>query len=416
MCFVLPQGTSHVIAAHSTTQRAIRNKPHDGLSNAVGPDCKSHFKMMMAVGQQQHRLYSPQEMGGAQQPELYSGYPRPQRLGNGEPCPKSPYRAGYVGMLSPPPSSAKLYGDGSQSPSADTLGSPEGFPRNNPCGFPGAGSPGSASIHGNTRTPLSPHSVMLHGSPASQPSCAMTGRTSTPLSPTATAKSPVMNMNVPRGNFPPGMDMSRVAFHHKTQPPVHTVLPTPSIPPSCALQKRQLISEKDPLGILDPIPSKQVSQPPTNAQNPSNFQPNIHSQVPMMNVNIPPPAIVPLPSNLPIPTAKSGHGGHVQRTQQGGLASSMSPPLSLPLSTWLGLPLGEWRPPLIAHAHPPPPLIMETLQCPLGTRPHVAPWRSLLVPPGPLWDLPDRPCPPAPPPTKQTHSTSTKTPSCCPGW
>ncbi|XP_035006356.2 methyl-CpG-binding domain protein 5 [Hippoglossus stenolepis] len=326
------RGTSHVVAAHSTTQRAIRNKPHDGLSNAVGPDCKSHFKMMMAVGQQQHRLYSPQEMGGAQQPELYSGYPRPQRLGSGEPCPKSPYRAGYIGMLSPPPSSAKLYGDGSQSPSADTLGSPEGFPRNNPCGFPGAGSPGSASIHGNTRMPLSPPSVMLHGSPASQPSCAMTGRTSTPLSPTATAKSPVMNMNVPRGNFPPGMDMSRVAFHHKTQPPVHTVPPTPSIPPSCALQKRQLTSEKDPLGILDPIPSKQVSQPPTNAPNPSNFQPNIHSQVPMMNVNIPPPAIVPLPSNLPLPTAKPGHGGHVQRTQQGGPASSMSPsPVTSPV-------------------------------------------------------------------------------------
>ncbi|KAE8278428.1 Methyl-CpG-binding domain protein 5 Methyl-CpG-binding protein MBD5 [Larimichthys crocea] len=328
-------GTSSVVTAHSNTQRAIRTKPHDGLPNAAGPDCKNPFKMMMAVGQQQQRLYPPQEMGGAQQPELYSGYPRPQRLGSGEPGPKSPYRVGYGGMLSPPPSSAKLYGDGSQSPSADTLGSPEGFPRTNPCGFPGAGSPGSASIHGNTRTPLSPPSVLLHGSPVSQPSCAMTGRTSTPLSPTATAKSPVMNMNMPRGNFPPGMDMPRAAFHHKTQPPVHPVPPASSIPPSCALQKRQLTSEKDPLGILDPIPNKPVSQPPTNAQNPSNFQPNIHSQVPMMNVNIPPPAIVPLPSNLPLPTVKPGpvgHGGHVQRTQQGGPASSMSPsPVTSPV-------------------------------------------------------------------------------------
>ncbi|XP_076579578.1 methyl-CpG-binding domain protein 5 isoform X4 [Chaetodon auriga] len=329
-------GTSSVVTAHSTTQRAIRTKPHDGLPNAVGPDCKNPFKMMMAAGQQQQqRLYPPQEMGGAQQPELYSGYPRPQRLGSGEPGPKSPYQVGYGGMLSPPPSSAKLYGDGSQSPSADTLGSPEGFPRTNPCGFPGAGSPGSASIHGNTRTPLSPPSVMLHGSPVGQPSCAMTGRTSTPLSPTATAKSPVMNMNMPRGNFPPGMDMPRAAFHHKTQPPVHPVPPPPSIPPSCALQKRQLTSEKDPLGILDPIPNKPVSQPPTNTPNPSNFQPNIHSQVPMMNVNIPPPAIVPLPSNLPLPTVKPGpvgHGGHVQRTQQGGPASSMSPsPVTSPV-------------------------------------------------------------------------------------
>uniref|UniRef100_A0A672YN19 Methyl-CpG binding domain protein 5 n=1 Tax=Sphaeramia orbicularis TaxID=375764 RepID=A0A672YN19_9TELE len=330
-------GTSSVGTAHSTTQRAIRTKPHDGMPNAVGPDCKNPFKMMMAAGQQQQqqqqqqRLYPPQEMGGAQQPELYSGYQRQQRVGSGEPGPKSPYRAGYGGMLSPPPSSAKLYGDGSQSPSADTLGSPEGFPRTNPCGFPGGSSPGSASIHGNTRTPLSPPSVMLHGSPAGQPSCAMTGRTSTPLSPTATAKSPVMNMNMPRGNFPPGMDMPRAAFHHKAQPPVHPVPP----PPSCALQKRQLTSEKDPLGILDPIPNKPVSQPPANVPNPSNFQPNIHSQVPVMNVNIPPPAIVPLPSNLPLPTVKPGpvgHGGHVQRTQQAGPASSMSPsPVTSPV-------------------------------------------------------------------------------------
>lgn len=324
-----------MVAVHSTTQRAIRTKPHDGVPNSVGPDCKNPFKVMMAGGQQQQRLYPPQELGGAQQPEHYPGYPRLQRLGSGEPGPKSPYRSGYGGMLSPPPSGAKLYGDGSQSPSTETLGSPEGFTRTNPCGFPGGGSPGSASIHGNTRTPLSPPSVMLHGSPAGQPSCAMTGRTSTPLSPTATAKSPVINMNMPRGNFPPGMDMPRATFHHKTQPPVHPVPPPPSIPPSCALQKRQLTSEKDPLGILDPIPNKPVSQTPTNAPTPSNFQPNIHSQVPVMNVNIPPPAIVPLPSNLPLPTVKPGpvgHGGHVQRTQQGGPASSMSPsPVTSPV-------------------------------------------------------------------------------------
>uniref|UniRef100_A0A3Q3XNC5 MBD domain-containing protein n=1 Tax=Mola mola TaxID=94237 RepID=A0A3Q3XNC5_MOLML len=326
-------GSASVVTVHSTTQRAIRTKPHDGLPNAVGPDCKNPFKMMMAAGQQQQRLYLPQEMGGSQQLELYSGYSRPQRLGSGELGPKSPYRMGYGGMLSPPPSGAKLYGDGSQSPIADTLGSPEGFSRTNPCGFPGAGSPGSASIHGNSRTPLSPPSVMLHGSPVGQSSCAMTGRTSTPLSPTASAKSPIMNM--PRGNFPPGMDIPRAAFHHKTQPPLHPVPPPPSMPPSCALQKRQLTSEKDPLGILDPIPNKPVNQPPTNTQNPSNFQPNIHSQVPMMNVNIPPPAIVPLPSNLPLPTVKPGpvgHGSHVQRTQQAGPASSMSPsPVTSPV-------------------------------------------------------------------------------------
>lgn len=328
--FVCLQGTSSVVTAHSTTHRAIRSKPGEGPPSAVGLDCKIPFRMMVAAGQQQ-RMYPPHEMSGAQQLELYSAYGRPQRMGSGEPGPKSPYRMGYGGILSPPSTGAKLYGDGSQSPSTDTLGSPEGFARTNLCGFPGVGSPGSASIHGNVRTPLSPPSVMLHGSPVGQPSCAMAGRTSTPLSPTPTAKSPVMNMNMPRGNFPTGMEMPRAAFHHKTQPPMH---PRPP-PPSCALQKRQLTSEKDPLGILDPIPSKSVSQPPTNTPNPPNFQPNIHSQVPMMNVNIPPPAIVPLPSNLPLPTVKPGpvgHASHVQRTQQTGPASSMSPsPVTSPV-------------------------------------------------------------------------------------
>lgn len=324
-----------MVAVHSTAQRVIRTKAHDGLPNAVGSECKNPFKMVMAAGQQQQRLYPHQEASGAPQSELYSGYPRAQRLQSGDPVTKSPYRAVYGGMLSPSSSSAKLYGDGSQSPNTETLGSPEGFQRTNPCGFPGAGSPSSAAIHGNSRTPLSPPSVMLHGSPAGQSSCAMTGRTSTPLSPTATAKSPVMNMNMPRGNFPPGMDLPRAAFHHKSQPPVHPVPPPPSIPPPCALQKRQLTSEKDPLGILDPIPSKPVSQPPTHAPNPSNFQPNIHSQVQMMNVNIPPPAIVPLPSNLPLPTVKPGpvgHGGNLQRTQQSGPSSSMPPsPVTSPV-------------------------------------------------------------------------------------
>uniref|UniRef100_A0A8C5GJP9 Methyl-CpG binding domain protein 5 n=1 Tax=Gouania willdenowi TaxID=441366 RepID=A0A8C5GJP9_GOUWI len=289
--------------------KGLQNKPHDGPP----------FKMMMVAGQQQQRLYPPSELVGAQQSDIYSGYPRQQRLGSGDPSPKSPYRSGYGGMLSPPPSGVKLYGEGSQSPCPDTLASPDGFARTNSCGFPGAGSPGSASVHGNSRTLLSPPNMMLHGSPAGQLSCAMTGRTSTPLSPTATAKSPIMNMNMPRGNFAPGM-----AFHHKTQPPVP---PPPSIPPPCAMQKRQMTSEKDPLGILDPIPNKSVSNAPNSS---SNFQHSIHSQVPMMNVNIPPPTIVPLPSNLPLPTVKPGPVGHgVQRTQQGGPASPVTSPVHM---------------------------------------------------------------------------------------
>ncbi|CAL8308151.1 unnamed protein product [Merluccius merluccius] len=324
-------GAPAIVSTHSTTQRAIRTIPHDGLPNLAVPDCKNPFKMMLAAGQQQ-RLYPPHEVAGAQQGEFYPGYPRQHRLGNPEPGPKSPYRAGYGGMLSPPPSSSKLCGDGLHSPSTDTLGSPDGLPgchRTNQCGFPGA-----VSIHGNSRTPLSPSSMLLHGSPVSQPACAMTGRTSTPLSPTATAKSPVMNMA--RGNVRHGMDIPRVAFHHKPQPALHPGPPLQSIPPACALQKRLMTSsEKDPLGILDPIPSKPICQSSANSPNPSNFQPSLHSQVPMMNVNIPPPAIVPLPSNLPLPTGKSGpvgHLGHVQRSQQAGPTSSMSPsPVTSPV-------------------------------------------------------------------------------------
>ncbi|XP_057685899.1 methyl-CpG-binding domain protein 5-like [Corythoichthys intestinalis] len=318
-------GTSSVVVSHSATHRAIRTKPHDVLLNAASPD-----KMGMTAGHQQ-QIYPPQEIGGGQQPELCAGYSRPQRLQSCDPGPKSPYRVGYGGMLSPPISNSKLCADGSQSPCTDTLSSPEGFQRTNSCAFPGAGSPSTPSIHGNSRTPLSPPSIMLHGSPVSQAVCAMTGRTSTPLSPTATAKSPVMN-NMPRGNFPYGMDMPTAAFYHKPQAPVHPVPPQPPSVPPCVLQKRQLTSEKDPLGILDPIPSKPMSQSPANAPN---FQPNIHTQVSMMNVNIPPPAIVPLPSNLPLPTVKPGpvgHAGQVQRTQQSGPASSMSPsPVTSPV-------------------------------------------------------------------------------------
>ncbi|XP_046886849.1 methyl-CpG-binding domain protein 5-like isoform X2 [Hypomesus transpacificus] len=312
-------------STHSTTQRAIRNRPQEALPNSGVPDCKNPFKMMMVAGQQRHY---PQEMSGSQQhQDLYPGYPRQQ-------VPKSPYRLGYGAMLTPPSSSSQLFGEGSLSPRTDSLGSPDRYPRNNPCGFLGGHSPGPGSIHGSSRTRLSPPTMLLHGSPAAQPSFAMAGRTSTPLSPTATAKSPVMNK--PRGNFPPSLDMPRMPFHHKTQPAPHPG-PPPAIPPSCALQKKQMTSEKDPLGILDPIPSKSIGQSSTNS-NTSNFQPSIHSQVPMMNVNIP-PAIVPLPSNLPLPTVKLGPMGHSQRTHQ--TTASMSPsPVTSPVHM-AGPPLGR---------------------------------------------------------------------------
>ncbi|XP_041937250.1 methyl-CpG-binding domain protein 5-like isoform X1 [Alosa sapidissima] len=338
-------------ATRSATPRAIRNKSHEGLSGpGQAPDCKNPFKMMMAAGARPYPHPHPQDMSAVhhhqlqlqlqhqqqQQQELYAGYQR-QRLASGEPGPKSPYRAGghhHAGMLSPTSSGSQVYGDSPLSPRTDPLGSPDAFARAgaNPCAFQGGSSP--IPIHGgNSRTPLSPPGVMLHGSPASQASCVMAGRTNTPLSPPNVNKSPIMKK--PMCNFPPGMDMPRAVFHHgKGQPAPHPPPTPPAMPSACILQKKPLSSEKDPLGILDPIPSKPVNPNPMANPN-SGFPPGVHSQVPMMNVNIP-PAIVPLPSNLPLPTVKPGpvgHGGHLQRTQPtSAAATSISPsPVTSPV-------------------------------------------------------------------------------------
>ncbi|MBN3324766.1 MBD5 protein, partial [Atractosteus spatula] len=307
-----------MVPTRSATPRAIKNKSHDGIPNSMVPECKIPFKMMM-VGQRHYQ----QELTAGQQQELYAGYPR-QRLGSSEHGQKSPYRGSHGGMLSPASSGSQIYGDGSLSPRTDPLGSPDVFARNNP-GFHGAKN--SSPIHMNSRTPLSPPSLMLQNSPA-QSSCAMAGRTNIPLSPTVTTKSPIMKK--PMCNFPANMDMPRAVFHHKPQQGPHAP-PPPSLPPSCALQKK-ITSEKDPLGILDPIPSKPVNQNPV-VMNPANFQSNVHSQVPMMNVNIP-PAIVPLPSNLPLPTVKPGpisHGSHMQRGQHTASTSISPSPVTSPV-------------------------------------------------------------------------------------
>ncbi|XP_015214037.2 methyl-CpG-binding domain protein 5 isoform X2 [Lepisosteus oculatus] len=307
-----------MVPTRSATPRAIKNKSHDGIPNSVVPECKIPFKMMM-VGQRHYQ----QELTAGQQQELYAGYPR-QRLGSSEHGQKSPYRGSHGGMLSPASSGSQIYGDGSLSPRTDPLGSPDVFARNNP-GFHGAKN--SSPIHMNSRTPLSPPSLMLQTSPA-QSSCAMAGRTNIPLSPTVATKSPIMKK--PMCNFPANMDMPRAVFHHKPQQGPHAP-PPPSLPPSCALQKK-ITSEKDPLGILDPIPSKPVNQNPV-VMNPANFQSNVHSQVPMMNVNIP-PAIVPLPSNLPLPTVKPGpigHGSHMQRGQHTASTSISPSPVTSPV-------------------------------------------------------------------------------------
>nr|XP_055158868.1 methyl-CpG-binding domain protein 5 isoform X3 [Nyctereutes procyonoides]XP_055189001.1 methyl-CpG-binding domain protein 5 isoform X3 [Nyctereutes procyonoides] len=307
-----------VVPSRAATPRSVRNKSHEGITNSVMPECKNPFKLMIGSSNAMGRLYV-QELPGSQQQELHPVYPR-QRLGSSEHGQKSPFRGSHGGLPSPASSGSQIYGDGSISPRTDPLGSPDVFTRNNP-GFHGA--PNSSPIHLN-RTPLSPPSVMLHGSPI-QSSCAMAGRTNIPLSPTLTTKSPVMKK--PMCNFSTNMEIPRAMFHHK--PPQG---PPPPPPPSCALQKKPLTSEKDPLGILDPIPSKPVNQNPVII-NPTSFHSNVHSQVPVMNVSMP-PAVVPLPSNLPLPTVKPGHmnhGSHIQRVQHSASTSLSPSPVTSPV-------------------------------------------------------------------------------------
>ncbi|KAL4618016.1 methyl-CpG-binding domain protein 5-like isoform X1 [Arapaima gigas] len=305
-------GSTLMVSKHSVTPQAIRNKLHEGQPNSVVADYKNPFKALLA-GQRQYQ----QDLNTAQQHELYPGHPK-QRLGSGEHGQRSPYRAGHGSLLSPASSGSLAYGDGPLSPRVDPLGSPDVLARSS---FHTVGSP--SPLHGHGRTALSPPATLRHSSPAPQPSCAMAGRTNVPLSPTVAAKSPVMKK--PACSFPPNMDMPRTAFHHKPQPGPHPQH-LPPLPLPCVLQKKQVTSEKDPLGILDPIPSKKMSQSPI-VMNPPGFQPSVHSQVPVMNVNIP-PAIVPLPSNLPLPTVKPGpasHGGHPQRLQHAVATTSVSP-------------------------------------------------------------------------------------------
>ncbi|XP_057610447.1 methyl-CpG-binding domain protein 5 isoform X2 [Chionomys nivalis] len=309
---------SPVAPSRAAAPRSVRNKSHEGVTNSAMPECKNPFKLMAGSANAMGRLYV-QDLPGSQQQELHPVHPR-QRLGSSEHGQKSPFRGSHGGLPSPASSGSQIYGDGSISPRTDPLGSPDVFTRNNP-GFHGA--PNASPIHLN-RTPLSPPSVMLHGSPV-QSSCAMAGRTNIPLSPTLTTKSPVMKK--PMCNFSTNMEIPRAMFHHK--PPQG---PPPPPPPSCALQKKPLTSEKDPLGILDPIPSKPVNQNPVII-NSTSFHSNVHSQVPVMNVSMP-PAVVPLPSNLPLPTVKPGHmnhGSHVQRIQHSASTSLSPSPVTSPV-------------------------------------------------------------------------------------
>ncbi|XP_032880612.1 methyl-CpG-binding domain protein 5 isoform X2 [Amblyraja radiata] len=299
-----------MVQSRAATPRATRNKSQEVITNSSVPDYKNTFlPKLMGGPNAASRLYQ-QDLCGSPQQELH-GYSR-QRLGSNDQGQKSPYRGSHGGLSSPASSGSQIYGDGSISPRTDTMGSPDVFTRSNP-GFHAG--PNSSPIHIN-RIPHSPPTVLMQNS-SSHSSCAMAGRTSIPLSPTMTTKSPVMKK--PSCNYSSNMDMPRIMFHKPPQGP-----PTP-----CALQKKPLPSEKDPLGILDPIPSK----PNPVLMNTSNFQTTMHSQVPMMNVNMP-PAVVPLPSNLPLPTVKPGpvnHGTHVPRVQHSTSTSVSPAPVTSPV-------------------------------------------------------------------------------------
>ncbi|XP_078084118.1 methyl-CpG-binding domain protein 5 isoform X1 [Mustelus asterias] len=300
-----------MVQSRAATPRAMRNKSQEVMVNSTVPDYKNTFlpKLMTGGPNAVTRIYQ-QDMCGSPQQELH-GYSR-QRLGSNDQGQKSPYRGSHGGLSSPASSGSQIYGDGSISPRTDTVGSPDVFTRNNP-GFHAG--PNSSPIHIN-RIPHSPPTVLMQNS-SSHSSCALAGRTSIPLSPTMTTKSPVMKK--PSCNYSSNIDMPRIMFHKPPQ----------GAPTSCALQKKPLPSEKDPLGILDPIPSK----PNPVLINASNFPTTMHSQVPMMNVNMP-PAVVPLPSNLPLPTVKPGpvnHGTHVPRIQHSTSTSVSPAPVTSPI-------------------------------------------------------------------------------------
>ncbi|XP_069791083.1 methyl-CpG-binding domain protein 5 isoform X2 [Narcine bancroftii] len=299
-----------MVQSRAATPRAMRNKSQEVITNSAVPDYKNTFlPKLMGGPNATTRLYQ-QDLCGSPQQELH-GYSR-QRLGSNDQGQKSPYRGSHGGLSSPASSGSQIYGDGSISPRTDTMGSPDVFTRSNP-GFHAG--PNSSPIHIN-RIPHSPPTVLMQNS-SSHSSCAMAGRTSIPLSPTMTTKSPVMKK--PSCNYSSNMDMPRIMFHKTPQGP----------PTSCSLQKKPLPSEKDPLGILDPIPSK----PNPVHMNTSNFQTTMHSQVPMMNVNMP-PAVVPLPSNLPLPSVKPGpvnHGTHIPRVQLSTSTSVSPAPVTSPV-------------------------------------------------------------------------------------
>ncbi|XP_063070306.1 methyl-CpG-binding domain protein 5-like [Engraulis encrasicolus] len=303
---------------------SLANRQHDGSTGSSPEDSNMPYQTMHG---QKH--FQQHDMGSPPQQDLYSNYHRIKH-GSSEHTVdrRSPYRRRLSVLLSPSKSSSHPYLDGSPSSSRGSdslLLSPELS-----AGFQVSCSPGkSYSTNSAPATPLSPLRASHLSSPPSsstiQSSCAM-------MAPSSSAKSPAMRPPSSCGFPQQPMDV----FHHKPPPVPQSVLhlnphhhqhhPPPPPPLShCVSAKQQVTSEeKDPLGILDPIPSNSASS--SLGPSASTIQTNSLSQVSSVNVNMP-STIVPLPSNLPLPTAKLGHAGHSSRSQyHSALHSSVSAP------------------------------------------------------------------------------------------
>ncbi|XP_031440571.1 methyl-CpG-binding domain protein 5-like isoform X2 [Clupea harengus] len=292
--------------------RSLSHPQRDGSTRSLPEDSNRPYRTPLTTHGHMHFRH---DMGSPPQQDVYSNYSRTKQGSSEHVDRKSPYRHRLSALLSPNRAAGSHpYLDGGPSSRSDSLMSPD-----RSAGFQGTCSPGKTHANRAPTTPLSPlHASHLSSLPSSQPSCAMAGRITVPPSPSSAAKSPVMK---PRScSFPQNMDM----FHHKPHSVLHRNSHHPQLSP-CVLAKQQVNPETDPLGILDPIPSHS-----SLGLNPSSLQTSAHSQVPQMNVNMH-STTVPLPSNLPLPTARSGPTSNGSRGQHHAPLSISPSPIASPV-------------------------------------------------------------------------------------
>ncbi|KAJ3592331.1 hypothetical protein NHX12_007458 [Muraenolepis orangiensis] len=221
---------------HIGPRKDLRN----GLSNSITLDDTDPYKL--PISGPQHYAHKG-TLSSPPQRDAYAHRSR-SRPGAGDHT-RSPYRSNHHGgLLGPPPTAvcgSRHYGDGTP-----FLRSPESAA----LGFHGSLSPVSGPVNGERFGPLSPPSVMVHAPPpSSQLSCALAGRTGVPSSPLMNTKSP--NRQRSPCGFPQNAE-----YPHKSPSSSHQQQhPIPQHTPYVVQKRCMSSSEKDPLGILDPIPS-----------------------------------------------------------------------------------------------------------------------------------------------------------------